>query len=282
MTPISDLLDASMNPTSPVFNQLDPQELTTSRALTNILDLGILSRKALIERNLALTGGYDVDPSSVVFLNVITHEQGVSRAALSSADGIFAVGMEREGDETIINNYIHIEQLEHKFQEILSNITQGVGSTVDPTMYPLFREKAKFELLGQNRDFLDVLENRIQNTAVFILDIEPTGGDKLDDPSGSHDAVRPSISPKNIQTILISKEFSDSAEIVNIHENRIKAIVPVEEKTQIVPYTFRTGTGVKVIRVTLNAPDYQTALNRIFKEQFEPSGKPMFIHAARI
>lgn len=280
MATASSQLDSFINSSDSQINQIVPPQIATSRKITNILDTGILSSAELIRRGLAFAAGYDVVPSEMVYLNLITKVEGIALAALSPADGIFAIGMERNNDEAFINGLIKTEQLDQKFQEKLLDLSCK-SIPIPPYMHSMIKETVKHTLLAQNSVLLETLYTRIQNTAVFVLDVEPNNGDKLDDNRGCHDAVRTSIPANKIRTILISQEWRDSAEIASIISNRIKPVIFVPNIAQEVTYTYKSD-GVKTIKVQLSIPDYQTALTRIFREQFEALGKPMFIHAARI
>ena len=114
------------------------------------------------------------------------------------------------------------------------------------------------------------------------MDIDPNEGDKLDDPSGCHDAVRASIPPEKIKALIVSKELKDSAEIGNIVSHQIKPVIFVQDTSQDVFYTYRTATDLKTIKLRLSVPDYERALTEVFLQQFAPTDKPMFIHTARI
>jgi hypothetical protein len=282
MSTVSNKLNTFINSNDLQLNQLAPPQLTTRRVITNILDMGILNSNELIQRELSSTRGYDETLNTVVFTNVITKVQGIARAVLSAADGIFTIGMERSDDETLINNFnslISPEQLEQKFQE---KLLSSAGGAIEEWMRDLLKNIVKDELLAKNEEFLDILHKRIQDTAVFILDMEPEEKDKLDDPSGCHDAVRNFIPPERIKEIVVSKELQDSAEIGNIKVNQLKYITFAQEIKQEVTYSYKINNSVKSFKVQLSVPDYQTALVKIFNEKFAINSKPMFIHAARI
>ncbi|HVX00598.1 MAG TPA: hypothetical protein VHA52_09225, partial [Candidatus Babeliaceae bacterium] len=62
----------------------------------------------------------------------------------------------------------------------------------------------------------------------------------------------------------------------------IKPVVFVQEILKEITYVYRTADGLKKIKAHLLVPDYAAALEKIFREQYELQGKPMFIHATRI
>ena len=274
------MLNAFFPSSDEQLNELFPPKLSTSGRLTSILDHGILSRAAMEEKGLTYEGGYDLGSNDVVFINSVTTEDGVIHAVFSAADGVFGVGVEREGDNEWIHSICENEAVDKIFHEKISG-------SVPEIFYPIVKEKALQEHLQENEEFLGTIETRAYNLAVLVLDLPPKESDSLDNPQGCHDAVRPSISAENIVAIIVSKDLKDASEIINVIVNRIKPVIFVESKQEKITYTYEKSSPSGAVqkehfKLSIVAPSFEDGILQIYQSSFLPQQKPMYLHAARI
>jgi len=255
-------------------------EVLTQSVMINILDSGILSSSSLERGGKRPRRGYDFDSSENVFLNLITKEDGIAHSIFNPADGIFGVGVEKANDYEWIQQIRDLGDIERIVEEEIVELKDKI-KLEEPAIVqfkPRIEEKALGTHLAKNDIFLQELCNRVNKIVVFVLDVEIQKSDKLDDPKGCHDAVRPMIPAKNIIFVVASSELKDAVEVQFIQT--INNVVFVASKKQEISYTYAFEEAKKTFKITIDAPDFETGLKQIWQQHFS-SERPMFLHAAR-
>lgn len=246
--------------------------------LNSILEQGILSRAEMEKINVSYGGGYDSGSDKGVFLNFMQTLEGVDRAVSHSADGIFAVGIERANDYNWILSIQDLDDIEKIFKEKFFSVEES------DDMYPLLERVARNEHLKKNQKFLEEIGKRVNNLAVLVLNLSPTPTESGPKRAGYHDTVREKVKPTEISHIILSKNQKETLDISKISQ----PVIFADSKTREITYVYKepssnvSGSEKVSLKLNIEVPDFAKELAEIFKNTSCSQMQPMFIHTTRL
>lgn len=235
----------------------------------SICELGILPGGG----SLSVAKSYDSQPTVGVRLNCISKIEGIAVSLINPAKGGFTVAIEEkigaEGSILAAALLRNGEKIQKKAAEIVAAM---------PFMAPMAATAARQAVLKEDPEFIGAIAEKIQATALFILDTEVTQDDTVS-VDGSKEVIRRSVPKENIQQVLISKEImngSNDPRFTFVESTNMKINFCYKDEDDN-PQTIKDIGPMKV-------PNYLDALTKIATDSSRGSlaKNPIYTHMTRL
>lgn len=236
----------------------------------SICNLGILPGGG----SLSVSKSYDSQPTVGVRLNCISKIEGIAVSLVNPAKGGFTVAIEEKigADGSILSTALlkNTEQIQKKKTEL--------AAAMPLFMAPMANTAARHAVLKKDPEFITAIVEKIQATALFILDTEVTQDD-ITSVDGSKEVIRQRVPKESIQQVLISKKImnkSDDPRFILVGSTNMKINFCYKDEGDN-PQTIKDIGPIEV-------PNYLDALTKIAKNSSRGSlaKNPIYTHMTRL
>lgn len=220
----------------------------------------------------------DASLNNRVFINVISSKSGIQPAIFHECKGAFPVAIERKNDKLIENSISNIEceNLKNEIEKV-KKLNPFFSKFTD-----VVKKIAKCNYLGKDKKLIKEIAKRINRTAMIILKDLEVNKSTLGQGDGCSEQTVTSISPKQIDQIILSeREFKKYESQMKNFKNKIVWVKDKAIPGDSIELRSRELGDFK-LHHTLRVPDYEGYLEKLAGQRKDLVEKPICVHVVRL